>query len=161
MWESRPVGHLGEITIQSSSFQSSPLCHWHLLERTEVSSVKGRLLLQGASCHIRSCVCVPVWTQGSSFKSLRCHHCPWPFGRLSSELSLNCLLLQCPKVAPRNVHSNVLNCSQSSQCRYCLHKLRAFSALDKCWCSPGTWLLPGLVPHVQLELLARWSTAPY
>ena len=91
-------------------------------------------------------------------------HCPWPFHRLSSELSLNCLLLQCPKLSIWRVRGNVRSSPWLLLYGCCLHNPRTFHALTKCWCCPGIPLSARSLCHVLLGPPAQpwqwWSTAP-
>lgn len=108
------------------------------MERTELSLVKGWWLLQGTSCCIYSCLC-PSLDTGKFLVQLTLNfcRCPWPCRRFSSKLSIDCLLLQCPKVSMWRVHGYVLSSPWLPLHGCCLHNPSALSAMTKSWCLVG------------------------
>lgn len=105
---------------------------WVVLSQ-RVTASPGNLLL-----HLQLCLC-PRLDAGKLLVVLTLNfcHCAWPFHRLSSELSLDCLLLQSSKISTQHVHDDVLSSPLLSLHGCCLHNPSACSALTKCWCSPA------------------------
>lgn len=124
---------------------------WVVLSQ-RVTASPGNLLL-----HLQLCLC-PRLDAGKLLVVLTLNfcHCAWPFHRLSSELSLDCLLLQSSKISTQHVHGDVLSSPSLSLHGCCLHNPSACSALTKCWCSPAIPLSARSLQHA-VSIVFGWG----
>lgn len=134
---------------------------WVALSQRMTAS-PGNLIL-----HLQLCLC-PWLDAGKLLAVLTLNICHYPraLHRLSSKLSLDSLLLQCPKVPTQHVHGDVLSSPCPPYCPCCcLHSPSTFNALTKCWYSQGIPLFACSIHCVWLGPPAQprhwWSAALY